>query len=141
VSAACHAPVSRRRANGSRPSRFLISSDWVKGEAENLNISVSAAEVKKSFDRIRGEEFPRRREFAAFLRKSGQTVADLLLRVELNVLSERIQLHVVAGHHSASSQRRALSQFVKAFKAKWEAQTYCASQYDVKDCGHVQDTV
>lgn len=120
---------------------FLISSDWVKGEAKDLGIGVTTAEVRRDFDRIRSTQFHKRREFEAFLRKSGQTVADLLFRVELNLLSQRIQKQVVAGHHSASSKRRALSQFVKGFKAKWEAQTYCASEYDDKDCGHVQGSV
>jgi len=121
--------------------QFLISSDWVKGEAESLDVGVSTADVRKSFERIRRQEFPRRREFDKFLRKSGQTVADLMFRVELNLLSERIQKSAIAGHHGAASKERALSQFVKAFKAKWQAQTYCASEYDVPDCGHVQATV
>jgi len=120
---------------------FLITSDWVKGEAAALSISVSAAEVRKTFDRIRGQLFPKRREFEAFLLSSGQTVEDILFRVELNLLSQGIQKSVVRGHHNASSKLRALSQFVKAFKAKWKEQTYCAAQYVVADCGHVQATV
>jgi hypothetical protein len=120
---------------------FLISSDWVIGEAQDRGVTVSAAKVKKEFDRIRREQFRRRSEFQKFLRGSGQTVADLLLRVELNLLSAGIQKRVVAGHHGAASQRRALSQFVAGFKAKWQAQTYCAAEYDVADCGHVQGTV
>jgi hypothetical protein len=120
---------------------FLISSDWVKGEAADLGISVSPGTVKKNFDRIRSAQFHKRREFRAFLRKSGETIADLLFRVELNLLSERIQRRAVAGHHGAVSQQRALSKFVKAFKAKWEPQTYCAAEYDVKDCGHVEGSV
>jgi hypothetical protein len=120
---------------------FLISSDWVIGEAEALGVTVSAAKVKMEFDHIRNAQFPRRREFRAFLRDSGQTVEDLLFRVKLNLLSERIQKRVVAGHHGPASQQRALSQFVKAFKAKWQAQTYCAAEYDVADCGHVEGSV
>jgi hypothetical protein len=120
---------------------FLISSDWVLGEAKELDVTLSAATVKREFDHVRNEQFPKRKEFKAFLRHSGQTVADLLFRVELNLLSERIQKQVEAGHHSAASKRRALSQFVKSFKVKWQAQTYCAAEYDVEDCGHVQGTV
>lgn len=120
---------------------FLISSDWVKGEATDLGVSVSPATVKKNFDRIRSAQFHKRREFRAFLRKSGETIADLLFRVEVNLLSERIQKHAVAGHHGAASRLRALSNFVKAFKAKWEAQTYCATEDDVKDCGHLEGSV
>jgi hypothetical protein len=121
--------------------RFLISSDWVKGEAAARGISVSAAEVRKTFDRVRNLEFHKRREFERFLRKSGETEADLMFRVELNLLSERIQKSVIAGHRGASSKQRALSQFVKAFKVKWQSQTYCASEYAVADCGHVQAAV
>jgi hypothetical protein len=120
---------------------FLISSDWVKGEAADLGIGVSSAEVNKTYDRVRDEQFPKRGEFETFMRSSGQTVADLLWRVELNLLSARIQKHVTAGKHSASAKKHALMQFVKGFKAKWQAQTYCASGYDVTDCGHVQESV
>jgi hypothetical protein len=134
-----HAPSTKELLDEVMP--FLISSDWVQGEAADMGISVTPAEVKKNFDRIRAAQFHKRREFRAFLRKSGQTIADLLYRVELNMLSERIQKRVVAGHHGPASQEHALSQFVKAFKAKWEPQTYCASEYDVKDCGHVEGSV
>jgi SurA N-terminal domain len=120
---------------------FLISSDWVKGEAADLGVRLSAGEVRKNFDHIRNQQFPKRKEFEQFLRQTGQTVADLLFRVELNLLSERVQKRVVAGHHSASSKQRALSRFVTGFKAKWQAQTYCAAQYAVSDCGHVQESV
>jgi hypothetical protein len=121
--------------------QFLISAEWVRGEAASKGISVSAAEAKKTFDRIRRQEFPKRGEYVKFLRKSGQTAADLLFRVELNLLSERIQESVTAGDRSQSSRLQALSQFVKAFKLKWQAQTYCASEYAVPDCGHAQATV
>lgn len=120
---------------------FLISSDWVKSEAVDRGISISPEEVRKSFDRVRHLEFHRRRAFERFLHNSGQTVADLLYRVELNLLSERIAKSVMAGHRGASGKRRALSRFVKAFKAKWRPQTYCASEYAVADCGHVQPAV
>jgi hypothetical protein len=116
---------------------FLISSEWVKGEAAELGVRVSAGEVRKNFDHIRNQQFPKRGEFERFLRQSGETVADLLFRVELNLLSQRVQKHVLAAHHSASSKERALSPFVKTFKARWQAQTYCAAQYAVADCGHV----
>ncbi len=120
---------------------FLISSEWVKGEAADLGVRVSAGEVRKSFDHIRSQQFPKRREFERFLRQTGQTVADLLFRVELNLLSGRVQKQVVAGHHGAASKERALSEFVKTFKSRWQAQTFCEAQYAVSDCGHVQESV
>ncbi len=137
-----------RKAGGSHPPSagevlnevmgFLISSYWVIDEALALNVHVSAAEVRHNFDHIRGQQFPHHGEFQQFLRESGQTVADLLFRVKLNLLSNRIQERVVAGHHSATSQQRALARFVHEFKRKWQAQTYCAPAYAVSDCGQAQ---
>jgi hypothetical protein len=117
---------------------FLISSDWVIGEANDLNVRVSPAQVRRRLDRIRHEQYPKRREFKAFLRSSGQTVADVLLRVRLNILSERIQRQVLTDVHGAKAREEALTRFVKEFKSKWGAQTYCSPQYTISDCGHVQ---
>jgi hypothetical protein len=117
---------------------FLISADWVIGEARDLKVHVSPAEVRRNFNQTRKQQFPRQREFQAFLKQSKQTVPDLLLRVELNLLSARIQRHVLTGHHGARRQQHALSRFVAHFRTKWTARTYCTPQYDVYDCGHIQ---
>ena len=117
---------------------FLISSLWLKGEAVRERIHLTPRQVKRVFDRIRAKQFPRRREFGAFLRSSGQTIADLLFRVELNLLSTRIQAHVTAGHRGAVAQERALARFIAEFANRWRAMTYCSPQFAVEDCGHVQ---
>jgi foldase protein PrsA len=74
---------------------FLISSQWVIGEASALNVKLSDAEVKKEFTKIKTEQFPKAAEFEKFLTTSGQTVSDLLLRVKLNLLSQKIQKQIV----------------------------------------------
>jgi foldase protein PrsA len=81
---------------------FLISSEWVIGEASHLGVNVSDAEVKKEFEKIKNEQFPKAAEFEKFLATSGQTVSDLLLRVKLNMLSSKIQKKIVAGKGSPS---------------------------------------
>jgi hypothetical protein len=120
---------------------FLISSGWVIEEARARGIALTEAQVRHEFDRIRDEQFPRLREFAKFLRQSKQTVADLLLRVRLNLLSQQIQKAVLAGVKGKRAQAMALGQFVSGFKDKWMAQTYCAPAYAVADCGHVQESL
>jgi hypothetical protein len=117
---------------------FLISADWIINEARDLKIHLSAAEVHRSFDHTRKEQFPHAGEFRSFLRQSGQTVGDLLLRVRLNLLSARIQTKVVAGHRN---REQALSRFVKSFRSKWTAKTYCSPRYAIADCGHVQSAL
>ena len=70
---------------------FLISSNWVLKEGRIAGREASDAEVKKQFDKIKNEQFPKAAEFEKFLASSGQTVSDLLLRVKLNMMSQKIQ--------------------------------------------------
>jgi ADP-heptose:LPS heptosyltransferase len=117
---------------------FLLSAAWVQGEARALHVHVSPAVVRKQFERVRHTQFPRRGEFQRFLRQTKQTVADLLMRVELNMLSARIQRRVASGHRGARAKQEALRRFIAHFRGKWTSQTYCAPSYAVPDCGHVQ---
>jgi foldase protein PrsA len=74
---------------------FLISSQWVIGEASALGVKLSDTEVHKEFAKIKTTQFPKASEFEKFLATSGQTVSDLLLRVKLNLLSQKIQKQIV----------------------------------------------
>jgi foldase protein PrsA len=74
---------------------FLISSSWVLAEANNLGVHVSDKEVHDQFLKIKAEQFPKAAEFEKFLSTSGQTVSDLLLRVKLNMLSQKIQEKII----------------------------------------------
>jgi parvulin-like peptidyl-prolyl isomerase len=74
---------------------FLISSEWVLGEANALGVKVSDKEVKKRFEQIKSQQFPKAAEFQKFLANSGQTVSDLLLRVKLNLMSSKIQQKII----------------------------------------------
>jgi foldase protein PrsA len=74
---------------------FLISSQWVLGEAESLGVKLSDAQVKKEFAKIKDAQYPKAAEFEKFLATSGETVSDLLLRIKLNLLSSKIQKQVV----------------------------------------------
>jgi hypothetical protein len=45
---------------------FLISSDWVLGEATDVNIHVSESEVRHTFDHIRTQQFPKKKNSKYF---------------------------------------------------------------------------
>lgn len=70
---------------------FLISSSWVLGEAKSMGVKVTDKEVRDQFLHIKHQQFPKAAEFEKFLATSGQSVSDLLLRVKLNMLSQKIQ--------------------------------------------------
>jgi foldase protein PrsA len=74
---------------------FLISSAWVEGEAGALGVKVSDKEVKKRFQQVKEQQFPKAEEFEKFLASSGQTVSDLLLRVKGNLLAQKMQQKIV----------------------------------------------
>jgi foldase protein PrsA len=70
---------------------FLISANWVIGEAKDQGIKLSDAEVEKKFKELKAQQFPKEADFKKFLASTGQSVSDLLLRVKLNLLSQKIQ--------------------------------------------------
>ncbi len=76
---------------------FLISLEWVFGEAEEHGVKVTDAEVVKHLNELRRREFPKEANFQKFLRSTDETVADLLLRVKLSMVSSRLQAKITKG--------------------------------------------
>ena len=74
---------------------FLTSSAWVLGEAKSLGVKLTDKEVRDQFLKIKRQQFKKPAEFEKFLKTSGQSVSDLLLRVKLNMLSQKIQAKIV----------------------------------------------
>jgi foldase protein PrsA len=70
---------------------FLISSEWVLGEAKSLGVNVTDKEVAARLNVLKKQQFPKEAEFQKFLASTGQTVSDLLLRVKLSMVSQKIQ--------------------------------------------------
>jgi len=65
-------------------------------------VNVSDEEVHKRFEQLKSQEFPSAAEFHKFLATSGQSVSDLLLRVKLNQLSQKIQTTIVKKHKTVT---------------------------------------
>jgi foldase protein PrsA len=96
---------------------FLISSQWVIGEASSLGVKLSDKEVQKEFTKIKTSEFPKVSEFEKFLATSGQTVSDLLLRVKLNLLSAKIQKQIVKDKSKVTQAQ--ISKYYNENKSKY----------------------
>src|SRR5215203_5332412 len=77
--------------------QLLISFEWIEGQAKDMNIKVKDSEVKKSFDKQKKEAFPKDADFQKFLKDSGQTEEDILQRVRLDTLSNKIREKVTKG--------------------------------------------
>lgn len=82
--------------------QFLISSDWIIGEAKDRGLSASDAEIQKQFAQTKKQSFPNDKAYQRFLKTSGQNVQDLLFRVRLDVLSNKIRENVTKGVSNVS---------------------------------------
>ncbi len=81
---------------------FLISSEWVVGQAEEMGVKISDKEVVKHFNELKKQQFPKEAEFQKFLASTGQSVSDLLLRVKLSMLSTKIQEKITKAKKTVS---------------------------------------
>jgi hypothetical protein len=98
---------------------FLISDLWIVGEAQERGIRVSQKEVDREFERTRRSAFSSERSFKRFLRRTGQTVADVKFRTRIDLLTGKLQAVVDPAE----------------FASKWRARTLCAPGFTVRDCG------
>ncbi|HEX5309500.1 MAG TPA: hypothetical protein VFW38_10530 [Solirubrobacteraceae bacterium] len=112
---------------------FLITSEWVLGEAASRHISLSESEVRRRFAQLVHQSFPKAGSLQKYLAKSGETEADLLARIKVELLASHIAAKVTAG--SGSSQRSALlTGFERNFQSHWKRLTSCDSGYVMEDC-------
>jgi parvulin-like peptidyl-prolyl isomerase len=97
--------------------QLLISFQWLEGEAKAQGITVTDAEVKKSFDQQRKQSFPKDADYQKFLKDSGQTEADILLQVKADLLASKIRDKVVKGKDTVSDAQ--IQDFYNKNKARF----------------------
>ncbi len=97
---------------------FLISADWVIGQAEEQSVKLSDKEVQKKFNELKKQQFPKEAEFQKFLATTGQTVSDLLLRVKLSMLTTKIQ-EKVAKEAKKSVNEAAIAKYYSEHKSTY----------------------
>src|SRR3954468_22108641 len=83
--------------------QFLISSDWILGEAKQRGLTYTPTEIQDRFKQTKKQSFPNEKAYQKFLQTSGQNVDDLLFRVRLDVLSNKIREDVTKGTADVSS--------------------------------------
>jgi foldase protein PrsA len=84
---------------------LLISFQWIEREAKEQGVSVTDEEVKKSFEEQKKQSFPKAEDYDKFLKDSGQTEEDVLMRVRLDMLSNKIRDKVTKGKDQVTDQQ------------------------------------
>ncbi len=118
---------------GHRALAFLLTSQWVLGEAQARGLSVSEAEVKQHFGQLVHESFPKAGSLQKYFSSSGETEADLLARIKVERLAAKIAAQVTSGK-SASQHSAILTGLEKNFHVHWKALTSCQAGYVMEDC-------
>jgi foldase protein PrsA len=81
---------------------LLTRFQWIEGEAKDQGIKVTDEEVKKSFEEQKKQVFPKEADYQKFLKQQGQTEDDILQRVKLDLLSNKIRDKVIKGKDKVS---------------------------------------
>ncbi len=131
--------------SGSRPSTasaslkdhtlsFLITAEWLLGEAAAQKVQVSEADIHKHLAEVQKQQFKHPGELTKYLARAHETNADLLLRVKLELLESAISKRITAGKRTTAEKRSALTAFEAQFASRWKGRTSCARGYVMEDC-------
>jgi foldase protein PrsA len=84
--------------------QFLIQAEWVQQEAESRDIEVSDKAVQKSFEDQKKQAFPTEKAYKEFLKTSGMTEEDILFRVKLDQLQQKLTQKVTEDSKKVSQE-------------------------------------
>jgi parvulin-like peptidyl-prolyl isomerase len=96
----------------------LLDTVWIQSEAADQGISVSERQIEDQLQQIKDQNFRNDREFQRFLEESGFTDEDVNLRVELQILSTRLQQAVNEGAPGVTPED--VEDFYEATKEQYE---------------------
>jgi foldase protein PrsA len=97
--------------------QFLISSQWLQQEAKKRNVTATDKEVQTTFQQQKKQSFPKEADYQKFLTTSGQTETDLLYRVRLSVLTNKLQASIVKNKATVTQQQ--ISDYYNKNKARF----------------------
>jgi foldase protein PrsA len=84
--------------------QFLIQAEWVQQEAKAQGVKVTDKEIKRSFEDQKKQAFPNDKAYKQFLESSGMTEADILFRVKLDQLQQKLTQKVTEDAKKVSDE-------------------------------------
>jgi predicted nucleotidyltransferase len=129
-----HGASASSQATKDKALGFLITEQWVLGEAAARGITVSEADVKQRLEAVERKQFKHSGELQKYLSKAHETAADLQQRARLELLESQIAQQVTAPEHTTAERQAALNKLQDEFEKRWRARTSCAAGYAMEDC-------
>jgi foldase protein PrsA len=84
--------------------QFLIQGEWVQQEAAKRGVKLKDSELKKAVEDQKKQVFPNDKQYQQFLKTSGMTEQDVLFRVKLNELQQRLTQKVTEDSKKVSDE-------------------------------------
>jgi SurA N-terminal domain len=114
----------------------LLDGLWILGQAVEMGVSVTDKQVSVELAQIKKESFKTEKQFRSYLKRSHLTMRDVRYRVELQLLSTRIQERILRGVRSQKEAQEKLSAFLAAYSKRWRSRTVCAPRYATEQCSN-----
>jgi foldase protein PrsA len=70
--------------------QFLIQAEWVEQEAADRDVKITDKEIKSALEDQKKQAFPNDKQYKDFLANSGMTEQDVLFRVKLSQLQQKL---------------------------------------------------
>jgi len=119
---------------------YLLEGVWIVGEAAEMGIVVTRSEVAHELALIKKQSFKSEAEYRRFLRESHYTRRDMNERVEVQMLSfrlqKRLQERIEREARNKFEEQRAIREFVTEFNERWRGRTVCAPEYATERCSN-----
>jgi parvulin-like peptidyl-prolyl isomerase len=96
---------------------FLIQSQWLEGETKDKKLSVTDKSIQQQFKTIKQQQYPQESAFQSFLKTSGLTIPDILYRLKLSGLSNKLQQQIVKGKNNVTQAQ--IAQYYNSHKSQF----------------------
>jgi foldase protein PrsA len=93
---------------------FLIKAYWYQAEAHKMGINITNAQVQQALTKAKKGQFSTDAQFQTFLKTSGQTLQDILYRVRVNQIFEKL-----TAKHPSTVTPAAISSYYTSHKSQF----------------------
>jgi foldase protein PrsA len=93
---------------------FLIKAYWYQADAHKLGINITSAQVQKALATAKKSQFSTAAQFQSFLKTSGQTLNDILFRVRVNQIFQKL-----SARHPTKVTQAAITNYYNSHKSQF----------------------
>jgi foldase protein PrsA len=98
---------------------LLIAARWLDGEASDQKLKVTSADITKSIETQRKEQYPKEADFQKALKAAGFTMADLRYQTRLQLLQEKLVAKISKGAKDPTAKQ--ISDYYEKNKSQFGA--------------------